>query len=222
VTRSDDAPTSALLDRLQAGESPAQVREALGLGPAEYVGALGQAAFGSDDPADWPGLTQGVPRRPWLAGALEEGGWADAFPRSSRPARLAVAAGLLQVHDFWDASHQAAQRADDLGERAVSAYWHGIAHRREPDPGNAAYWFRRVGPHPLFARLAHDSRPILESAADRTPIARLIANSSWNPFAFIDMCASARHGSEVAGLALRLQRLEMLALLDATLHALGT
>ena len=72
-------------------------------------------------------------------------------PRSSRgPSdglRLALAAGLLQIHDFWDASHEAAQEADDLGERDFSAYWHGIAHRREPDAGNASYWFRRVGRH---------------------------------------------------------------------------
>ena len=69
------------------------------------------------------------------------------FPGTPHRPRLALAAGLLQIHDFWDASHDAAQRADDQGEREFSAYWHGIAHRREPDAGNAAYWFRRVGRH---------------------------------------------------------------------------
>jgi hypothetical protein len=220
--RSDDAPTNPLLDRLRAGETAAQVRQALDLSPLDYLAALGRAALGSDDPADWPGLVRGAPRHPWLARALEEGAWADAFPRASRPARLAAAAGLLQVHDFWDASHQAAQQADDLGERDFSAYWHAIAHRREPDPGNSAYWFRRVGRHPLFHAIARDARPILEAAGDRdrTLTAPLIDGPAWTPFKFIDLSTSARPGSDIATLALRLQRLEMTLLLDATLNAL--
>jgi hypothetical protein len=124
------------------------------------------------------------------------------------------------VHDFWEASHEAAQRADDLGERGSSAYWHGIAHRREPDAGNAAYWFRRVGRHPLFDRLARDARPLLDPSGDPATAAKLVTGDTWNPFAFIDFCTNARPGSDAAALALRLQRLEMLALLDASLHAL--
>jgi hypothetical protein len=220
VTRSDDAPTSALLDRLKSGESAARVRQALGLGPAEYLSALGRAALGSDEPTDWPGLIQGAPRRPWLAAVLEEMAWAEAFPRSTRPARLAVSAGLLQVHDFWDASHNAAQQADDLGERGSAAYWHAIAHRREPDPGNAAYWFRRVGPSPLFPTLASNARSLLETLGSRSPVPPLVTNDTWNPFAFIDLCTSARPGSDHAALALRLQRLEMTALLETCIHAL--
>jgi hypothetical protein len=216
----DDAMMSALLDRLEAGEAPAEVRRALGLGAAEYLALLGRSAFGPDDPEDGPGLVQASPRRPWLARPLGEGAWADAFPRSSRPSRLAMAAGLLQLHDFWDASHEAAQEADDLGERHFSAYWHGIAHRREPDPGNAAYWFRRVGRHPLFAGLAQDARPSLEAYGDHALTAKLIPGDAWDPYAFIDFCTTARPGSGAATLALRLQKLEMLALLDATLHAL--
>ncbi len=27
--------------------------------------------------------------------------------------------------------------------------WHAILHRQEPDAGNAAYWFRQAGPHPV-------------------------------------------------------------------------
>jgi hypothetical protein len=209
-----------LLARLEAGEAAVQVCQALNLSPAEFLAALGRTAFASDDPDDWPGLVQSQPNRPWLAGALGESACAGLFPRAPRAARLALAAGLLQIHDFWDASHQAAQQADDLGERGFSAYWHGIAHRREPDAGNAAYWFRRVGRHPVFAQLAQELPPLFAEAVaplnarlnDYTPV--------WNPFTFIDFCTSARPGPEAA-LALKLQRLEMTLLLDATLRSVS-
>ncbi len=32
--------------------------------------------------------------------------------------------------------------------------WHASLYRREPDPGNANYWFRHVGPHPIAPELA--------------------------------------------------------------------
>jgi hypothetical protein len=220
MTRSHSTPASALLDLLRAGDTPAQARQALNLSPLELVKVLGSAAPGSDDPADWPGLTQGRPPRPWLAPALGVEACAEAFPEATRPARLALAAGLLQIHDFWIASHEAAQQADDLGERGFSAYWHGIAHRREPDAGNAAYWFRRVGRHAVFGRLAEDARPLLEAHGDAALTRSLLPADAWNPMAFIDLCTSARAGSDRAFLALKLQRLEMLALLEATAQAL--
>jgi hypothetical protein len=221
VTGTDDASLAGLLERLKAGAGPGQVCGELGLSPAAFVAALGRAALGSDDPADWPALTQSAPRRPWLAAALGQEACAELFPARARPARLALAAGLLQIHDFWDASHAAAQQADDLGERAFSAYWHGIAHRREPDAGNASYWFRRVGRHGLFARLAQEARPILEEHKNDAPPALNKPVSGWDPFAIIDLCTSARAGSNRAALALRLQRLEMAMLLDATVEPLA-
>jgi hypothetical protein len=211
-----DPVISELLDRLGRGQAPAEVRRSLDLTPAEYVRALGQAALDPGDPGAWPGLVRAAPRRGWLAPALGDAACAELFPAAARPARLALSAGLLQVHDFWDASHQAAQQADDLGERGSSAYWHGIAHRREPDPGNAAYWFRRVGRHPLFARLAEQGRGVIEDAGAGTP---LKIGSTWDPFAFLDFCTTARSDAE-RSLAARLQRLEMGLLLQATLDAL--
>jgi hypothetical protein len=132
-----------------------------------------------------------------------------------------MAAGLLQVFDFWDASHEAAQQADDLGERASSAYWHGIAHRREPDPGNAAYWFRRVGHHPLFAPLAEAAAPLLDTHGDAALTARLLSRG-WDAMAMIDLCTQAKPGTPREALARRLQRLEMWMLLEATFAKLAT
>ena len=207
-------PLGEVLDRLESGESPAHVVASLPLDAADLIAALGHAALGGED-ATGPTLVQAAPRRPRLAPALSEGAWSEVLPSASRPMRLALAAGLFQVHDFWDASHDAAQRAGDLGERETSAYWHGIAHRREPDPGNASYWFRRVGRHPLFGRLASVAAPLLE-AHDATLAARLIPGGVWDPSAFIDLCAGSRSGSALERLAGTLQRLEMKELLQAT------
>ena len=214
--RADGRSVAAVIQRLESGESAAAVADGR---PLDLVAALGFAALG-DDSSTGPALIQRPPVRPGMAGALSEGGVDGLFPSVSRPDRLALLAGLLQVHDFWEASHEAAQTADDLGERRFSAYWHGVAHRREPDPGNASYWFRRVGKHPLFPTLADAVRPELRNHGDERWTARLIDSGEWNPFAMIDLCSEARPGSRERTLARRLQRLEMKLLLEATAAAL--
>lgn len=209
-------PVAEVVDRLESGESAGAVAKGR---PLDLVAALGFAALG-DDSSIGPALNQRPPVRPGLAGALSESALGELFPSASRVQRLALAAGLLQVHDFWDASHDAAQEADDLGERRFSIYWHGVAHRREPDPGNASYWFRRVGNDPLFPRLAESAGPPLQNHGDDRLTDRLIGSGVWNPSAMIDLCSGARPGSKERTLARRLQRLEMKLLLEATAAAL--
>jgi hypothetical protein len=41
----------------------------------------------------------------------------------------------------WDAAHKVAQDIDDED----GAWIHAYLHRKEGDPGNAAYWYRRAG-----------------------------------------------------------------------------
>jgi hypothetical protein len=41
----------------------------------------------------------------------------------------------------WEAAHEAAQRE----ESAECAWVHAYLHRKEGDPGNASYWYRRAG-----------------------------------------------------------------------------
>ena len=41
----------------------------------------------------------------------------------------------------WDMAHQRAQEDDSV----EGAWVHAYLHRKEGDPGNAAYWYRRAG-----------------------------------------------------------------------------
>ena len=208
-----------VVPRLAAGESPAALARATGLGAVDLVAAIARVGLGDEGSAG-PSLVQGSPAHPRLVKALAEPALADWFPGASRPGRLALAAGLLQILDAWDASHAAAQEADDLGERSTAAYWHLIAHRREPDPGNALYWARRVGRHPIHPALAADARPILETQADPALAARLIPGGLWSHAAMIDLATHARTGIPAETLARQLQRLEMIALLEASIKNL--
>ncbi|GIW86544.1 MAG: hypothetical protein KatS3mg108_0868 [Isosphaeraceae bacterium] len=174
--------------------------------PEQVIAALAQAVLGRDEGAG-PGLLRQRPLRPRLRAVLEEPELARVFPRANRAARLALSAGLLQINDFWDESHAAAQEADDLGERRVSAYWHAIAHRREPDPSNAMYWFRRVGHHPIHPALAAEAPEFATTGG------------GWDASAFVSACTRARPGSDDERRCRRVQRLEMELLLAETMKA---
>jgi hypothetical protein len=200
-----------LLFRLEAGEPIDAVATGLGLQPGQVIAALARAALGGDD-STGPALVQQPPRRPALARALTETALRPLLPSASLPQLLALSAGLLQIHDFWKASHEAAQQADDLGEQQSSAYWHAIAHRREPDLGNSTYWFHRVGRHALFGPLAQGAGPILASAGPAGQ--KVVASGNWDPFAFIALCD--RPAPKIELPARRAQRLEMLLLLEFT------
>jgi hypothetical protein len=208
---------SQIIDRVESGETPSS--KPGGIAPIDWIAAAAACALG-DEQALGPALVQEKPRRAKLAKALSEPALATMFPSASHPKRLALAAGLLQMHDFWEASHDAAQQADDRGERNTSAYWHGIAHRREPDASNAAYWFRRVGRHPAFVPLAEAARPIFAEAGLPGAEADLNPSGGWNANAMTNMCTTARAGTLEERLARRLQRLEMWLLLEASFAAL--
>jgi len=106
---------------------------------------------------------------------IQAAGAAQLFPGARAPE--AALAGLLAYFSLMDEAHQVAQRAEDQDHD----FWHAIVHRREPDAGNSAYWFRRVGAHPIFPALREEAARLGVDFGPR-----------WDPFAFIDYCERAR------------------------------
>ncbi|MCS7045117.1 MAG: hypothetical protein NZO58_02050 [Gemmataceae bacterium] len=153
-----------------------------------------------------PELGPGAPVgdvRPLLASLREETLFAPARVVDADAARACLA-GLWLLFDFLDESHRLSQEIATVD----GSYWHGLMHRREPDYGNAKYWFRRVGRHPIFPTLGVQAGQ-LAGSAEPCRAADLVARAtSWDPMAFIDLCATVAPGSPDARLCQRIQRLE--------------
>ncbi len=161
-----------------------------------------------------PGPRAGVLAAPALNRDLE-----DLFRRTKLPAEKQplVRALVLLWHDHLDPAHEIAQGVAN----ADGAFLHGIMHRREPDYGNAKYWFHRVGRHAAFPEIARAVAALLK-APHKEQRSQLLPNGDWDPFAFIDACercARRPPGDAEHQLLRDVQRIEMETLLAAFLSS---
>jgi hypothetical protein len=134
--------------------------------------------------------------RPKLAALTAEALLAPHPVRDGDMARACLA-GLWLYHDFLDESHTISQDIDTT----TGSYWHAVLHRREPDPGNSKYWWRRVGPHPVLGQLTEQAPSLGHHFTDAV--------------AFVDFVERVRDtGTPDEEVAKRVQRLEWELLFD--------
>jgi hypothetical protein len=147
------------------------------------------------------------PPPPAAVAALRGRNARELFPGSYAPE--AALSGLWLYFSCFEQSHALSQ---DLGS-AEGSYWHAILHRQEPDPGNAGYWFRRVGSHAIFPALLEQAHGILDAGPESVGFR---PGAAWDPFAFVDFCEAARQrpGTPAERAAREIQRAEWQLLFD--------
>lgn len=121
---------------------------------------------------------------------------------AAAPLLPAVRGGLFYYHNALDD----ARREFAGGSGEITAYWHGMVHRREGDFENARQWMRRAGVLPVFAGMQ-------ARAGDASP--HMARSPGWDPFLFIHLCEQFKYG-ETAYRAeiIHLQKVEFAVLFD--------
>jgi len=127
------------------------------------------------------------------------------FPNARDP--VAAAAALWLYFSDFEPAHELVSNS----QTPECELWHAILHRREPDSGNAAYWFRRVGTHPSYPAIARAAADIVKRIPDAE-----FRIGKWDPFAFISFCERARSqpSSAQERAAMEIQRAEWQILFD--------
>lgn len=121
-----------------------------------------------------------------------------------RSALECCVAGVWLLHGFLDEAHHLSQEA--LCQEG--SYWHGVVHRREGDFGNAKYWFRRAGDHPVGPLVA-------AVAATHPETVECALGGQWDPLKFADTVhATVQKSGPETEACLAVQRAEWRALFD--------
>lgn len=163
-----------------------------------------------------PELPSLGPGRPKLAfaGPLQQADpsrWERSAGAWSVEAAACCRAGLWLWNDLLEESHAISQAV----HTAEGSWWHGIMHRREPDAGNASYWFRRVGDHSLAGPLADRVREHLAGRDVPAAAGWLQTAGRWDAVRFVDLCEQARgRGDRLEQLAREVAAIEWYTLFD--------
>jgi len=141
------------------------------------------------------------------AGAVLSGETASGLFPSARAPEAALAGLWLYFSGFEDCHRIVQELATPEG-----SFWHAIVHRQEPDAANSAYWFRALGPHPVFPELRRQASEI----ARLHPDSHFDPDEDWYQLRFIEFCEMARQqpGSAAERMALEIQRAEWQLLFD--------
>lgn len=163
--------------------------------PHEYGPIVAELLAGPTVPPLGPGKPNAAMREKLVSLTPEK--LAGSQKIIDRAAAQCCISGLWLWHNFLDESHTISQEI----ETAEGSFWHGIMHRREPDYGNAKYWFRRVGSHPVIGQLVEEAPSLGYQFTD--------------PYAFVDFVSRAEGaGNDQKELASRVQQLEWQLLFD--------
>jgi hypothetical protein len=127
--------------------------------------------------ADMPGLTD-QPYDTDLADAISSIS-INQWPDVSAAGRALLKSGLWLLAGDLNRSHDISQAIDS----PEGSFLHGIMHRREGDFGNAKYWFRQVGKHPVIDELVSRDDDVYRS-----------------PGHFVDACQQSLEQSDQAKL----------------------
>ena len=156
----------------------------------------------SEAPELGPGPRQGVVPLAKLDEQFEK-----IVPASSTaPLRRQLLKAIVYVwHDHLDSAHSISQAI----ATPDGSYVHGIVHRREPDYGNARYWFQRVGKHAAYPEIAGRAFELLRSVGDKDLLPRIVPGGAWNAVAFVDECEENADEGARANLLRQLQAAEI-------------